>query len=72
MKKFVYQVKGYEVADATAFGEAWKAARKTATELHCPIFRTVIRGEQVKQEVFVKGGLFLNVELAKPADYLIF
>ena len=65
MKKFVYQVKGFEFEDTTAFGEAWKEAKAKANELHAPIYRLVIKGEEVKQEVYCKAGCFLSVKLTK-------
>ena len=64
MKKFVYQVAGWESTDTTAFGKAWQEAKAKATELHMPIYRLVIKGEEVKQEVFTKGGCFVSVNLA--------
>ena len=72
MKKFVYQVKGYEFVGAEAFGEAWKQAKAKAQELHTPIYRLVIKGETVKQEVFVQSGCFLSVALANPANIFTF
>ena len=44
MKKFVYEVAGYEFVGETAWGEAWKQAKAKATELHAAIYRTVIEG----------------------------
>ena len=72
MKKFVYQVKGYEFTDSTAFGEAWKQAKAKATELNAPIYRLVIKGDSVKQEVFTKAGCFLNVALATAENIEMF
>lgn len=72
MKKFVYQVAGYEFVDSVAFGEAWKEAKAKATELNAPIYRLVIKGDSVKQEVFVKAGFFLNVTLAAAENVAIF
>lgn len=72
MKKFVYQVMGYEFEDTVAFGEAWKSAKAKATELHAPIYRLVIKGETVKQEVYLKAGCFLTVELADTSHAKIF
>ncbi|MBO4674941.1 MAG: hypothetical protein J5601_02495 [Elusimicrobiaceae bacterium] len=62
MKKFVYQVKGYEFSDTEAFGTAWKEAKAKATELNAPIFRLVIKNGEAKQEFFAKGGVFLSVK----------
>lgn len=72
MKKFVYQVAGYEFVDSVAFGEAWKEAKAKAAELNVSIYRLVIKDETVKQEVFVKAGFFLNVTLATPENVAIF
>lgn len=58
MKKFVYQVKGYEWADTEAWGTAWEKAKAKATELHAPVFRLVIKNGDVREEVYYKGGVF--------------
>lgn len=72
MKKFVYQVAGWEFVDTVAFGEAWREAKFRATQLHMPIYRLVIKGEEVKQEVFTKGGCFLSVTLAQIENVMMF
>lgn len=72
MKKFIYQVGGSEYIGYKAFGDAWKQARAKATELHAGVYRLVIKGETVKQEVLVNGGCFLSVAYAKPEQVLIF
>lgn len=72
MKKFVYQVADFEYVGFEAFGDAWKQARAKATELHAGIYRLVIKGDIIKQEVLVNGGCFLSVEYAKPEQVLIF
>lgn len=72
MKKFVYQVAGFEYVGFETFGDAWKQARAKATELHAGIYRLVIKGEIVKQEVLVNGGCFLSVAYAEPEQVLIF
>jgi len=72
MKKFVYQVKGFEFVDNTAFGSAWQDAKAKAIELHCPIFRLVIEGESVKQQVFYKGGLFNSIEYMRADNVKVF
>ena len=72
MKKFVYQVKGFEFVDSTAFGTAWEQAKTKAIELHCPIFRLVIEGESVKQQVFYKGGLFNSIEYMREDNVKVF
>jgi len=72
MKKFVYQVAGFEYVGFEAFGDAWKQARTKATELHAGVYRLVIKGEIVKQEVLVNGGVFLSVDCVQPEQVLIF
>lgn len=66
MKKFVYQVKSYEFVGQEAFGDAWRAAKAKATELHTAIYRLVIKDGSVRQEVFLNAGCFLTTELADP------
>ena len=72
MKKFVYQVADFEYIGFEAFGDAWKQAKAKATALHMPIYRLVIKNENVKQEVYVNGGCFLSVDKIKPENILIF
>ena len=72
MKKFIYYVKGFEFEDSEAFGKAWAQAKAKATELHCPIFREVIKGEKVKQQVFYKGGLFNSIEFMSDDKVKVF
>ena len=72
MKQFIYQVNGLEFVDTNAFGKAWQDAKVKATELHCPIFRLVIEGESVKQQVFYKGGLFNSIEFMREDNVKIF
>ena len=72
MKKFVYQVKGFEFVDSTAFGTAWAQAKAKATELHCPIYRLVIKGDTVQQQVFYKGGLFNSIEFIREDNVEVF
>lgn len=71
MKKFVYQVAGYEFADTVAFGEAWKEAKEKATELHKPIHRLVIKNGEAKQESFCSGGIFVRSDLTKAEDWKV-
>jgi hypothetical protein len=67
MKKlFVYEVMGYEFEDVEAFGSAWEQAKAKATELHCPIYRQVIKGNEVRLQVYYKGGLFNSIKFIKP------
>lgn len=72
MKKFVYQVAGFEYTDTEAFGTAWKQAKAEAARLNAAVYRLVIKGENVRQEVYVNGGCFLSVAYAKPEDIHLF
>lgn len=72
MKKFVYQVAAWEFADSVAFGQAWQDAKVKAVELGAPIYRLVIKGEDIRQEVFMTGGCFLRVDLADAQGIKIF
>ncbi len=71
MKKFVYEVAGFEFEDTEAFGKAWKEAKAKAAELHAAIYRTVIKTEE-RHEVFVVGGCFLSTDRADSKDVLVF
>lgn len=72
MKKFVYQVDGFEFVDTVAFGEAWKEAKAKAAELHTAVYRLVIENEKVREEVYVKSGFFLRSDLALVKNVMIF
>ena len=72
MKKFVYQVANNEFTDSVAFGEAWKEAKHMASTLHMPIYRLVIKGEEVKQEVYYKSGCFNSIQFATTDNIEIF
>lgn len=71
-KKFVYQVAGFEWVDTEAFGTAWKQAKAKATELHAAVYRLIIKGEDVKQEVYYKGGCFNSIKFATADNVKIF
>ena len=72
MKRFIYEVAGYEFEGAEAFGKAWKDAKATAAGQGLPIYRTVIKGEAERHEVFTAGGCFLPVDMVKPEDVALF
>ena len=72
MKQFIYQVEGFEYTDTEAFGKAWKEAKAEASRLHSPIYRLVIDGEKVREEVFYKGGIFNHVKFATADNIQIF
>jgi hypothetical protein len=72
MKQFIYLVKGFEFEDSTAFGKAWQGAKAKATELHCPIFRLVVKGDSVRQEVYYSGGCFNSVEFMHEDSVKVF
>ena len=69
MKKFVYRVESFEFEDTEAFGTAWKEAKAKATELHAPIYRSVI---DIQQQVYLSGGCFIGVDYAKDYNIKIF
>lgn len=71
-KKFVYQVAGLEFVDTEAFGEAWKMAKAAASQFHVPVFRLVIKGGDVKQEVYYKGGCFNSIKFITSDNVMIF
>lgn len=72
MKKFVYQVAGYEYVDSEAFGDAWHQAKAKAAELHTAVYRLVIKGERIRQEVFTTGGCFLTTDRAQVDWVMVF
>lgn len=72
MKKFVYDVAGFEFEDTAAFGAAWRAAKAKAAELNAAIYRDVIKNETVRREVYLKGGCFVPVSMAEPEEVAIF
>lgn len=72
MKRFVYEVMGFEYEDTEAFGKAWQDAKEVAKGLNVGIYRTVYRGDTVKREVFCKGGCFVRVDLVKPESVALF
>lgn len=72
MKQFIYQVEGLEFADTEAFGKAWKEAKAVATRLHAPVYRLVIDGEKVREEVYFSAGFFNNIKYASKDNIYIF
>lgn len=72
MKKFVYQVMSFEFTDTEPFGKAWREAKEKAAELHAPVFRLVIKGGNVRQEVYYEGGAFNNVKFMDVCKVKIF
>lgn len=72
MKQFIYRVEGLEYADTEAFGKAWKEAKATATRLHAPVYRLVIDGDKVREEVFYSAGFFNSVKYATADNICIF
>ena len=71
-KKFVYQVAGFEFVDSEAFGQAWREAKAKAAELHAPVYRLVIKNEDVQQEVFYKAGCFNSIKFITADNVKIF
>lgn len=73
MKKFIYDVAGFEFVDTEAFGTAWRQAKAKATELHAAIYRQVIKNDnEPRMEVYYKGGCFNSIEFATPDNVKIF
>ena len=72
MKKFIYQVAGFEFVDSVAFGEAWKEAKRVATAYQTAIYRLVIKGDDVKKEVYYKSGCFNSVKFVTTDNVAIF
>jgi len=71
-KRFIYQVAGLEFVDTEAFGVAWKIVKAAASQFHVPVFRLVIKGNDVKQEVYYKGGCFNSIKFATADNVMIF
>ena len=72
MKQFTYMVNGFEFEDNEAFGQAWAQAKAKATELHCPIFRRVVKGNEVRMQVYYSGGLFNSVKFMREDNVKVF
>ena len=73
MKKFIYTVKGFEFEDTEAFGKAWQDAKTKATELHCPIFRQVIKADgSIRHEVYYSGGCFNSTDYMREDNVRVF
>ena len=70
MKKFVYEVAGFEYTDSEAFGTAWRQAKAKAAELHAAVYRLVIKGEGTRREVYTTGGCFLFADRVQ-ADWVM-
>lgn len=72
MKTYIYEVAGWEFVDTIAFGAAWREAKLKATQLHAAIYRSVVKGEETRKEVYTKAGCFISVEMAKEEIVAIF
>lgn len=72
MREFIYNVQGTEITDTEAFGEGWKKAKALATEMHTTIERTVIDGNNVRNEFFANGGVFLNMRFYQTSKAKVF
>ena len=72
MKLYIYKVQGFEFVDFEAWGTAWEQAKEKATELHTPIFRTVLKSNKLRQEVFYKGGIFNSIEFMRGDNVKVF
>jgi len=71
-KMFVYNVNGTVLEDTEAFGQAWAKAKEIATNEHTYIARQVVKGNDIRNEVYVKGGVFINEDKVVLEDYYIF
>ena len=73
MKRFVYDVAGFEFEDTVAFGQAWRDAKAFAKERGVAIYRTIIRNDEVGEwEVYCKSGCFLPVRMVERDSVAIF
>lgn len=59
-KTFVYNVNGTVLEDIEAFGKAWKQAVEIAKSEHTEITRQVVCGDDIRNEFYAVGGIFLN------------
>lgn len=71
-KMFVYNVNGTILEDNVAFGDAWRKAKELAKSEQCGIFRQVVNGEDIRNEYYAKGGIFLNERFYEPDKLYIF
>lgn len=71
-KMFVYNVNGTILEDTVAFGDAWRKAKELAKAEQCGIFRQVVYGENIRNEYYAKGGIFLNERFYEPDKLYIF
>ena len=58
--QYTYYVDGNEFTDTEAFGKAWQEAKELATQLHCGIFRKVVKVE-IREEWY-GNGIFLDMK----------
>ena len=72
MKQFIYVVDGIEFADTEAFGKAWKMAKEAAANAHTVIERYVVSGENIRHEIYFKGGVFNSTKYATKENVYIF
>ena len=69
MKTYIYNVNCREFQGEEPFGQAWKAAKAYATEVHAPIYRKVV---EIHEEVFLECGAFIGISHAKPDSIKVF
>ena len=68
-KKFCYVVNNKTFTDSKPFDRAWKEAKEEATATHSIIHRLVVESDgNVKEQVFVSSGVFLNITLEHEAQ----
>lgn len=71
-KLFVYEVNGETVEDTEAFGQGWKKAKEIATKEHTYITRQVIKGNDIRNEFYSKGGCFLPEKFFEKDKVMVF
>lgn len=71
-KLFVYKVDGKVFQGHDAWGQAWDDAKAVAKDRHCPIFRSVVKGDKVDHQFFAKGGAFLSLRSYSPDKLYLF
>ena len=69
MKTYIYNVNGREFEETEIFGNAWKAAKAYAAEIHAPIYRKVV---EIQEQVYINCGAFIGTSHANPDSIKIF
>ena len=61
-----------EAAAADAAGQASKMAKEAAANAHTVIERYVVSGENIRHEIYFKGGVFNSTKYATKENVYIF